>query len=82
MNPALPLIIQCGWLEGKHVAFGRVTEERQDFLSVLENVGTKSGKTKKAVETVNNYNHIIIYNVDFIVQSQIIIIEHAKLISY
>ena len=74
-------LIQYDWLDGKYVVFGRVTEEGDDFLNVVESVRIKWGKTKKTVEIVDSYKHIILRNVDFIVQSQIITIEHAKLTS-
>ena len=45
--------IPCDWLDGKHVVFGRVTEEGFDFLDELESVGSKTGKTKKTVEIVD-----------------------------
>ena len=45
--------IPCDWLDGKHVVFGRVTEEGHDFLDTLESVGTKSGKIEKTVEIVD-----------------------------
>ena len=59
-------------LTESNVVLGRVTEERHDFLKVLENVGTKSGKTEKTVEIVDNYKLIILLNVKFIIQSQIL----------
>merc|ERR1712107_836948 len=40
--------VKTGWLDGKHVVFGSVTEG-MDVLKKLEAVGSQSGKTSKKV---------------------------------
>merc|ERR1712039_860885 len=37
------------WLDGKHVVFGKVTEETLPVVKAIEAVGSQSGKTSKAV---------------------------------
>ena len=43
--------VVCDWLDGKHVVFGR-TVEGQEYLKVLEGVGSQSGKPSKIVKIV------------------------------
>mmetsp|Transcript_4001 Transcript_4001/g.4892 ORF Transcript_4001/g.4892 Transcript_4001/m.4892 type:complete len:168 (-) Transcript_4001:41-544(-) len=45
--------IPCDWLDGKHVVFGRVSDNIE-LLEKLEAVGTKSGKPKKSVKIVSS----------------------------
>ena len=44
--------IPCDWLDGKHVVFGRVSDNIE-LLDKLEAVGSDSGKTKKTVKIVS-----------------------------
>jgi len=37
------------WLDGKHVVFGKVTEETYNVVKAIEAVGSQSGKTSKPV---------------------------------
>merc|ERR1712039_546802 len=37
------------WLDGKHVVFGKVTEDTFDVVKKIEGVGSQSGKTSKQV---------------------------------
>merc|ERR1712084_166609 len=37
------------WLDGKHVVFGKVTEETFEVVKEIEKVGSQSGKTSKKV---------------------------------
>merc|ERR1719189_2223138 len=37
------------WLDGKHVVFGKVTEETMEIVKAIEAVGSQSGKTSKPV---------------------------------
>merc|ERR1711862_316738 len=37
------------WLDGKHVVFGKVTEETMPVVKAIEAVGSQSGKTAKPV---------------------------------
>merc|ERR1712043_142552 len=44
--------VKTGWLDGKHVVFGSVTEG-MDIVSKVESFGSESGKTAKAVVIAN-----------------------------
>merc|ERR1712061_632460 len=37
------------WLDGKHVVFGKVTEDTYQVVKAIEAVGSQSGKTSKPV---------------------------------
>merc|ERR1712198_231560 len=43
---------KTGWLDGKHVVFGKVLEECFNVLDKVEAVGSQSGKTSKSVEII------------------------------
>merc|ERR1711865_1158035 len=45
--------IKTGWLDGKHVVFGKVVEG-MDVVSAVEAVGSQSGKTTKTVTMVDS----------------------------
>ena len=53
--------ISCDWLDGKHVVFGRTTEEGFDFINTIESVGIKWEKPKKTVEIVD-CDHLYAHN--------------------
>merc|ERR1712060_906183 len=38
------------WLDGKHVVFGKVTDETFPVVKLIEEVGSQSGKTSKPVK--------------------------------
>jgi peptidylprolyl isomerase len=39
---------ECGWLDGKHVVFGKVVEG-MEVVTAIEKVGSQSGRTSKPV---------------------------------
>merc|ERR1712157_651591 len=41
------------WLDGKHVVFGKVTEETMEVVKAVEAVGSQSGKTSKKVKIID-----------------------------
>ena len=45
--------VVTGWLDGRHVVFGKVIEG-MDVVSAVEKVGSQSGKTKKPVKIVDS----------------------------
>ena len=45
--------VKTGWLDGKHVVFGKVVEGL-DVVSAIEKVGSDSGRTSVRVEIVNS----------------------------
>merc|ERR1719327_739451 len=44
--------VKTGWLDGKHVVFGKVTEG-MDVVKAMEGLGSNSGSTKKKVMIAN-----------------------------
>jgi len=40
------------WLDGKHTIFGEVVEGLETTLPAIENLGSRSGRTKKAVKII------------------------------
>jgi len=44
--------VVTGWLDGKHVVFGEVTEGL-DLVKTIEQQGTESGKTKTTVKIID-----------------------------
>merc|ERR1712025_554055 len=44
--------VKTGWLDGKHVVFGRVTDG-MDVVKAMEGLGSNSGSTKKKVVIAN-----------------------------
>jgi cyclophilin family peptidyl-prolyl cis-trans isomerase len=40
--------VDCPWLDGRHVVFGKVTSGL-DVIDKIESVGSQSGSTKKKV---------------------------------
>merc|ERR1711942_89969 len=40
---------KTGWLDGKHVVFGKVTDESMHIIKMIEAVGSDGGKTSKDV---------------------------------
>ena len=44
--------VECPWLDGKHVVFGKVVEG-MEVVKQVESLGTQSGKTTKKI-IVNN----------------------------
>merc|ERR1712218_388081 len=44
--------VKTGWLDGKHVVFGSVTEG-MDIVSKVESFGSESGKTSKKIVIAN-----------------------------
>jgi len=45
--------VKTGWLDGKHVVFGKVVEGL-DVVSAIEQVGSDSGRTRVRVEIVDS----------------------------
>jgi peptidylprolyl isomerase len=45
--------VQCPWLDGKHVVFGKVIEGKDVVDELNTAVGTPSGKPKTKVTVVN-----------------------------
>ena len=41
--------VKCGWLDGKHVVFGKVVDGK-DVVKTIESVGTSSGRPKAVVK--------------------------------
>ena len=41
--------VKTSWLDGRHVVFGKVTEESMAIVKAVEAVGSQSGKTSKKV---------------------------------
>ena len=44
--------VECSWLDGKHVVFGRVVEGKQ-VVDELHSIGSENGKPKKVAKIVN-----------------------------
>merc|ERR1712217_714395 len=42
--------VKTDWLDGKHVVFGKVTDETMSVVTAIEAVGSQSGATSKVVE--------------------------------
>jgi peptidyl-prolyl cis-trans isomerase B (cyclophilin B) len=40
------------WLDGKHTIFGEVVEGLETTLPAIENLGSRSGRTKKSVKII------------------------------
>lgn len=45
--------VTTGWLDGRHVVFGKVIDG-MDVVKAVEKVGTQSGKTKKVVKIADS----------------------------
>ena len=45
--------VKTGWLDGKHVVFGKVVEGL-DVVTAVERVGSDSGRTSVRVEITNS----------------------------
>jgi peptidyl-prolyl isomerase F (cyclophilin D) len=41
--------VKTGWLDGKHVVFGKVTEDTMDVVKKIETFGSQSGKTSRKI---------------------------------
>merc|ERR1712176_1130256 len=41
--------VETGWLDGKHVVFGKVTEDTMDVVQKIESFGSQSGKTSRKI---------------------------------
>merc|ERR1712038_1669647 len=41
--------VKTGWLDGKHVVFGKVTEDTMDVVKKIEGFGSQSGKTRQKI---------------------------------
>merc|ERR1712183_1047953 len=41
--------VKTGWLDGKHVVFGKVTEDTMDVVKKVETFGSQSGKTSRKI---------------------------------
>mmetsp|Transcript_29599 Transcript_29599/g.76477 ORF Transcript_29599/g.76477 Transcript_29599/m.76477 type:complete len:201 (+) Transcript_29599:45-647(+) len=46
--------VKTQWLDGRHVVFGKVTEESMSVVKAVEAVGSQSGKTSKKVTIVDS----------------------------
>jgi peptidylprolyl isomerase len=44
--------VPCPWLDGKHVVFGRVTDN-MELVRKIESLGSSSGKTRGEIKVVD-----------------------------
>merc|ERR1711981_1503785 len=49
--------VQCPWLDGKHVVFGRVVEG-MEVVDAIERMGSQSGRTRQTI-TISNCGELV-----------------------